>query len=76
MMQERRASNNLSTDLLLQILEQQRKDSETLHEMKGNVVSRVDKLEKDSGRQWWMSYVVTPVFFVISATARHFGVKV
>lgn len=73
---ERRSSNNLSNDLLMQILDQQTVDSKTLHELKGTVLSRVEVLESAARHNWWMTYVVTPSLFIAHATARHLGVKI
>jgi hypothetical protein len=73
---ERRASNNIGNDLLMQILNQQTVDSKTLHELKGTVLSRVEVLESAARNNWWMTYVVTPLLFVAHATARQLGVKI
>lgn len=75
-MQERRSSNSLSNDLLLQILDQQKKDSDILHELKGDVTVRVIKLEDAAHFNWWTTYVVTPLLMIAHGTARHFGVKI
>lgn len=37
---------------------------------------RVTKLENQHERQFWVSYVVTPVLILASHIARSFGVKV
>lgn len=37
---------------------------------------RITQLEHASTRNWWVTYVVTPLLFLASATARHFGVKI
>jgi hypothetical protein len=37
---------------------------------------RVTKLEKSAERQWWVSYVATPIVIVLSHTAKAFGVKI
>lgn len=73
---ERRASNNLSNDLLLQILDNQQKDSAVLHELKGDITVRVEKMERSQQLNWWTTYVVTPALMIFTALARHLGAKV
>lgn len=68
-------SQDFVKDLLLQIQEQQTADSKVLHELKGNMEPRIKSLENAQTRNWWMTYVVTPVLFLASSTARHFGVR-
>lgn len=81
-MVERRQNSNLSNDLLLQILEHQELNARTLGNIEGNVaalagpVGRVTQLENASTRNLWVTYVVTPILFIATATARHFGVKI
>ena len=75
-MQERRASNTLSNDLLLQIIDKQYEHSEVLHELKGDISVRVRKLEDAQHLNWWMTYVITPVLMVLHGAARAFGVKI
>jgi hypothetical protein len=69
-------TQNINNDLLLQIAEQQAADSKVLHEMKGNLVARVESLESTHKWNKVMTYVVTPFLVVVSTVARHFGVKV
>jgi len=66
----------LNNDLLLQIAEQQVKDSQVLHELKGNLVARVESLE--SAQRWskWMTYVVNPALAILMGIAQYFGVKI
>lgn len=40
------------------------------------VADRVKKLENAATRQWWVSYVVTPIIFLLTSVARAMGVKV
>jgi len=69
-------SQDLIKDILLQMQDQQQKDSQVLHELKGNLTVRVDKLESAQNRQWWMTYVVTPTLVLGHAMARKFGVNI
>ena len=79
---ERRASNNLSNDLLLQILEHQQDNARTLGEVKSDIASltgpqgRVTTLEHSATRNWWMSYVVTPCLMIAHAVARSMGARI
>lgn len=40
------------------------------------VTERVGKLEKAGERQWWVSYVVTPIIILLGHIARALGVKI
>lgn len=40
------------------------------------ITERVTKLERAETRQWWVSYVVTPIVIVLGHTARALGVKI
>jgi hypothetical protein len=40
------------------------------------VTERVGKLEHASERQWWVSFVVTPIVIGLGHVARAFGVKI
>jgi hypothetical protein len=68
-------NNNLTNDLLLQILEKQQEDSQVLHELKGNIDVRVKKLEDAQSYNWWATYVVTPSLMVLHGIARSMGAK-
>ena len=69
-------TQSLNNDLLLQILEQQQSDSKVLHELKGNIDTRVKSLESAAGHNWWMTYVITPCLMIAHGAARHFGVRI
>lgn len=40
------------------------------------VTLRVTKLEAAQTRQWWVSYVITPIVVLASSVARAMGVKI
>lgn len=40
------------------------------------ITEKVKKLEDGENRQWWVTHIVTPIVFVGTAVARHFGVKI
>lgn len=37
---------------------------------------RISKIEQSLERQWWMTYVITPMLLVAHGVARKFGVQI
>lgn len=74
-MQERRSNDSFQTDVLVTL-----GDIKVLCERNANhneaVTERVTKLEKAGERQWWVSYVVTPILILLGHIARAMGVKI
>ncbi len=68
--------SDLSNDILLEIQRQQMLDSGVLHELKGNMEPRIKALENAATRNWWMTYVVTPILMIGHAIARSLGAKI
>jgi hypothetical protein len=69
-------SSELNNQILLAIQKQQIADSLVLHELKGSMEPRVKALETAATRNWWMTYVVTPILMIGHALLRKFGVQV
>ena len=66
------SENRTTNDLLLQMLEEQTKQGQTLARLEGNIEARVSSLETTDRRQWYM-HAVQAVLVASLATARKLG---